>query len=463
MPLRLRLTFLFTLLVIIILGLVCTSIYYFSATARINTIKKRLTNRAVTTARLLSQSEVFTHELIQRIDSSTTVALKNKAVIAYNYKNIPIYQYREGAQESLTIDNTLLDEARIQGRVYFTDKGREAVAYHYTDNKVRMVLVVSGEDEEGKEYLHHLAAILLFSFLGGVVIGAAGGYFFSKKLVWPLKNIADDVAEISAQNLARRIQMGHSKDEWQYLSQTLNDLLNRLQESFDLQKRFIANASHELSTPLTSISSQLEVCLQRERGAHDYKMVMNSIYQDVRQMSKLTQTLLEFAKASGAPGGIELNSLRIDELLLRLPAEMAKADKKYSVVLSFEALPEDEENLLVFGNEELLFTAIKNITHNACKYSDDHQAKILLSVPDRQVKVVIHNSGKGIPEQEIANIFQPFYRVDESLATKGFGLGLPLAYRIIKLHQGTISVDSAALKETSFTIILPQAASFKKA
>jgi signal transduction histidine kinase len=357
----------------------------------------------------------------------------------------------------------LLDEARVKGLVYFTDEGREAVAYHYTDNNVRMVIVVSGEDEEGKDYLHHLATNLLFSFLGGVVVAITGGYFFSKGLVLPLKKIADDVAEISAQNLTRRIQVGHSHDEWRYLSQTLNELLNRLQESFDLQKRFIANASHELSTPLTSISSQLEVALQRERAADDYKIVMQSIYQDVRQMSKLTQTLLEFAKASGMPGGINLNPVRVDELLLQLPAEMAKTDKGYAVTLEFEELPADEHQLLVFGNEELLFTALKNITVNACKYSDDHKATLLLLVSDAEIKIVIKDKGKGIPAHEIEHIFEPFYRVDESLSTKGFGLGLSLAYRIIKLHQGTITIDSVTGVGTSFIISLPPAAHANKA
>jgi signal transduction histidine kinase len=303
--------------------------------------------------------------------------------------------------------------------------------------------------------------ILLLSFLVGNIFVLATGYFFSRGLLLPIKRIAKDVTEISAQNLARRIETGTTKDEWYNLSDTLNQLLNRLQESFELQRRFISNASHELSTPLTSISSQLEVSLQRERAANEYRAVMQSIYQDVQHMSKLTQTLLEFAKASGNAGGLEINVIRIDEILLRLPSELVKINSAFSVRLEFQNLPEEEDKLLVFGNEELLFTAIKNIVLNACKYSSNQQAVVHLLLEDGSIKILIKDQGGGIPEDQLKNIFQPFYRVDENRTVRGFGLGLSLAERIIKLHKGKITVQSTVGKGTNFIIDLPGARDLK--
>jgi two-component system sensor histidine kinase ArlS len=232
-------------------------------------------------------------------------------------------------------------------------------------------------------------------------------------------------------------------------------LLNRLQESFDIQRRFISSASHELSTPLTSISSQLEVSLQRNRLAEEYRQVMQSVYQDVRHLSKLTQTLLEFATVSGTAGGIDIKLIRIDEVLMRLPGEMTKMDKGYSVKLEFDQLPADEEKLLVFGNAELLFTAIKNIVANACKYSLNRLAKVKLSVEQVEIIIAVEDNGKGIPENELKNIFQPFYRTEDSRATVGFGVGLPLVNRIMKLHKGQIKVTSTVGKGTTFFIHLP--------
>lgn len=303
--------------------------------------------------------------------------------------------------------------------------------------------------------LGRLKILLFLNLIGETLIAFTTGYFFSKILLKPVKEIADEVNSISAQSLAHRINPGKAKDEWNYLIETLNDLLNRLQQSFEIQRRFISAASHELSTPLTSISSQLEISLQKERDAKDYQFVMESVYQDVRHLSKLTQTLLEFAAVSGNSGGIELNLVRIDEVLMRLPGEMTKLDKEYSVKLEFDKLPEDETKLLVFGNAELLFTAVKNIVANACKYSLNRIAKINLSVGPSMIIVAVEDNGKGIPENELQNIFQPFYRTEDSRSIIGFGVGLPLVNRIVKLHKGQIKVNSIVGKGSCFLIELP--------
>lgn len=452
MPVRLRITLLFTAIVFIILGLVCGAVFYFTYNNRVKNAKTRLTNRTITTGRLLSQSAIFHPELIQKIDSSTAMSFKHKTVQAYDYLNNKIYSFSDHTEDTIHVQLQILNDARVKKSVFFTIDNKDVVAYHYTDENNRIVIVASGLDEDGKKILRQLSYFLILSFVGGIIIAFISGWIFSKKLLQPVKKIADEVNEISAHNLTRRIATGHSHDEWNHLSKTLNQLLNRLQESFQMQQRFIANASHEISTPLTSISSQLEVSLQRERTAEEYRKVMDSIYQDVRHMSKLTQTLLEFAKASGSPGGIEINQLRIDEILLRLPAEVAKLNNRFSVLLSFGDLPEDEEDLIIYGNEELLVTAIKNIVINACKYSETHEANVHLAVSNAKVHITIEDKGKGIPSTELKSIFEPFYRVNESRTTEGFGLGLSLASRIIKLHKGEISVNSIPGTGTKFSI-----------
>ena len=135
---------------------------------------------------------------------------------------------------------------------------------------------------KGREIFNHLKIILWISFICGNLIAFTSGYFFSKILLNPIRKIADEVNDISAQSLGHRIKSGNVRDEWNYLTETLNELLDRLQQSFEMQRRFISSASHELSTPLTSISSQLEVSLQRNREAKEYRGVMQSVYQDVR-------------------------------------------------------------------------------------------------------------------------------------------------------------------------------------
>jgi len=461
MPVRVRITLIFSVLVFVILGLLCAGIYYFSYQARINNIKTRLTNRAITTGRLLSQREIFDRQLIQHIDSSTTLSFKNISVQVYNYLDKRIYSYSDVPGDTMTVTNETLDNARVKGRAYYKQGDREVVAYHYTDNNSRLVLIVAGQDTQGKENLKSLSQILLVSLLLGSIFVLISGYFFSKGLLLPIKNISKDVAEISAQNLARRIKTGKSKDEWYELSETFNELLNRLQESFDMQRRFISNASHELSTPLTAILSQLEVNLKRERSAEEYRNVLQSIYQDVQHLAKLTQTLLEFAKASGNTGGLEIDLVRVDELILNLPSAISKINSVYSVKIDFDQLPEEEEGLLVFGNETLLFTAINNVVINACKYSDNHEAVVSLQAADKTVSIFVKDTGQGIDSSEIDKIFQPFYRIGDTRTEGGFGLGLSLVNRIIKIHKGTIHVTSEVGKGTVFHIELPAAKSLE--
>ncbi len=455
MHVRIKITLLFTLIMFLLLSLLCGFIFYFSYTSRLENIRSLLINRALTTSNMLEQTTIVDQALMSKIDSITGITIKNKTIQAYNDRNEKIYTRNDTAADSILVNNSILDEARVNNISFFTMGKKEAVAYYDNTDKDRLVIIAAAFDEEGRENLQRLNVILLVSFIGGILIAFTSGYFFSKILLRPVRKIADEVNIISAQSLAHRINPGNANDEWRYLTETLNDLLNRLQESFEIQRRFISSASHELSTPLTSISSQLEVSLQRDRSAEEYRQVMQSVYQDVRHLSKLTQTLLEFATLSGTAGGIEINLIRIDEVLMRLPAEMTKMDKGYSVKLEFDQLPEEEEKLLVFGNAELLFTAIKNIVSNACKYSLNRMAKVKLSVEPTGIIVSVEDNGKGIPESEFKNIFQPFYRTEDSRTTSGFGVGLPLVNRIIKLHKGQIKVSSIVGKGTTFFIQLP--------
>jgi len=454
MPIRLRITALFSLLVFLILGLVCAGIYYFSFVGRQQTINNRLYYRAITTARLLNREEFSNQQLVRTVDSLTTLTYTNKSVQAYGADGSGIYRYSDRAGDTIAVNRSLLEEVWDQERLYFHAGDKDVVGCSFQEFGTPLLVFVAARDLEGLQNLERLRRLLWLVFIAGNVLVWVAGYIFSMRLLQPVRNITADVAEISAQNLTRRLPIRNSRDEWGQLATTLNELLNRLQDSFDMQRRFISNASHELSTPLTSISSQLEVSLLRERSAEAYRAVMRSIYQDVQHMGKLTQTLLEFAKASGNTGGLEIEVLRIDEILLGLPAEISKVDPRYVVTLRFEDLPDEEERLLVYGNEALLFTAIKNITLNACKYSSDRKAEVLLQAGEKTIIVQVVDHGIGISEEHMEQIFQPFFRVEENL-TGGFGLGLPLARRIIGLHKGEMEVYSQKGSGTRFILKLP--------
>jgi signal transduction histidine kinase len=171
-------------------------------------------------------------------------------------------------------------------------------------------------------------------------------------------------------------------------------------------------------------------------------------------MTLLTKSLLEIAK-SGSQGGIELNEVRVDEVLLKVMADVKKINGDYEVELNFGEFPDDEKDFVVFGNNELLYIAIKNIVENGCKYASDKKSMVDLSFAHHKVYVQVVNQGDIIAADEIDQIFQPFYRGAGTGNSRGFGLGLALAQRIVALHKGTIAVESDIRRGNAFTVQLP--------
>jgi signal transduction histidine kinase len=200
----------------------------------------------------------------------------------------------------------------------------------------------------------------------------------------------------------------------------------------------------------------MEVALFRERTPEEYRKTLISVKDDLKRLNLLIRSLLEIAKASGSQGGIELATVRIDEMLMRLPADMRRIGPFYEVKIEFLAFPDDEYLFSIYGNEPLLFIAFKNIVHNACKYSKDKTARIKLDFTDTHIIIEISDNGQGIAPDDLENIFQPFYRGGQyNNFVPGAGLGLALTHHIISLHNGNIEVESEVGKGSTFRVILP--------
>lgn len=446
---------LFTLLVTAIISLLTWSVYYFAKLERVQAFEKRLKSRATYNMQLYAVMGDSAFTFLRRMDTASaagTVPSRSIAIFSDNGK--VLYRFDMPGAPLLNISPELLEETRRSGEKYFKMGPLEVVAVHRQTNKRDFIMVVGGHDEDGLERVETLNKILLISLVLGVCLTALVSFLFARQLLRPITQIIHEVKEISSYDLSQRVRAGTGQDEMSQLGNTFNDLLSRLQESFAIQRRFISNASHELSTPLTSVSSQVEVALQKDRSADEYQQVLFSVREDVQQMRQLTKSLLEIAK-TGSQGGIELNEVRVDEVLMRVVGDVKKLNSEYNVELDFGEFPEDEKDFVVFGNSELLYIAIKNLVENGCKYSSDRRSVVDLSFAWHKVYVKVVNQGAVIPASEIQQIFQPFYRGAGTASVKGFGLGLALAQRIIALHKGTIYVTSDAANGTNFTVELP--------
>ncbi len=455
MQIRIRITIVYTIIVTIIVFLVCAAIYYFSIQNRETQFRARLVNKAVNTDELLQEKGLDTN-LIRKFNEAPS-ALFNKSVYVYDTNDKLMFAFNDDGIEPLRINENLIKKAVLDKVIFFKDGSRDAVAMDFKSNSQDYVIAVASYDVDKVDWISKLLFILTICFFSSIVVVIVSGYIFSYSLIRSIRKLNSDIDRITSEQLTMRLNTGNKKDELERLAITINNLLDRLQYSFDTQRRFIDNASHELSTPLAAIASQVDVSLMRDRSPEEYKKVLTSIKEDVKRLSLLTRSLLEIAKASGSEGGIELSSVSIDELLVNVSADIKKISPLYQVDVVFDVAVEDHNEYMIYGNYHLLFSAIRNIVHNACKYSKDKKADVSLSHDKDYLIIDVEDRGPGIDKEDVKYIFQPFYRGQKyNNIITGTGLGLALAYHIIGLHKGHIQVQSEVGRGSTFTIYLPR-------
>ena len=238
------------------------------------------------------------------------------------------------------------------------------------------------------------------------------------------------------------------------LANTFNEMLSRLEETFVMRRDFISNASHELRTPLGVMMIQLEVALLSERTPQEYKRILVSLLDDIKNLKQLMNGLLELTETNYNTESIKMYPIRIDELLWHAKSDLLTQHPGYKVVERYTLIPEDQKKLIVNGNE-LLRSALINIMSNGCKYSLDNQVYISLEAKDDMVTITCTDMGIGIPEEEVKKVFQPFFRGSNAKLFSGNGLGLALTKKIIELHKGILHIDSKLNEYTRLTVILP--------
>ena len=281
------------------------------------------------------------------------------------------------------------------------------------------------------------------------------GWFYAGRVLRPISIIVRDVSNISESNLSLRLDEGNQNDELGNLSRTFNKMLGRLEGAFLSQKTFIANASHEIKTPITVMSGQVEVALLQERDKQYYLDLLRKIMAGLKSLGNLSARLLLLAQSTSDQSKRNFGSIRVDDIIWSAKEEQLKAHPTYIVNVHFD-LDLQYDSLLIQGDEQLLRVAILNLIENGCKYSTDHSVKVELTGKNKGfITMSFSNSGNPIRNEDLTRIFDPFYRsrVDATLQ-KGFGIGLSLVRSVVALHAGNITVSSNQNK-TVFIVNLP--------
>ena len=318
------------------------------------------------------------------------------------------------------------------------------------------IVTAAAYDGYGYNNLYELQQTLLILFVVGLTLLFLAGYFLARASLKPIRDIVKEAESITAQHIHKRLPVKNEKDELGELSTTFNALLERLEISFNSQKMFVSNVSHEMRTPLAALMAELDLALQKERTGEQYRQAMQNVLQDARRMNKLIDGLLNLAKADYQKEQIKMQEIRLDELLLDVREFILRAHPEYHIDLLFEQEEADDDRLItVMGNLYLLNIAFSNLIENNCKYSDNKSSFIQISYWDKHTVIRLSDSGIGMSDTDKAHLFTLFYRGTQENVTEGHGIGMALSQKIIHLHQGTISVHSEEGKGTTFVVELP--------
>jgi signal transduction histidine kinase len=455
MTIRKKLTLQFAGIFALILVLFSLVIYYFTSLYRLDDFYKRIEGRAYDTAAHVLEAD----EVSER-------ARRNNQIRYYRvlpFEIVSIYRedgtlfFSDGAGQ-LEVEPDILERVKQEKIVQYTQDERQVVGILYEDNEGVFVVFSSSVDAYSLQKLQHLKIILIVGFLGSMVVIMLAGWAFAREALRPITNVVSEVEKISASDLHMRLSNADGKDELSHLGQTFNKMLDRLELAFEMQSTFVSNASHELRTPLTAMIGELEVALMKPREAEEYERVLTSILEDARLLAELSNGLLQIAQASVDSSKIKLEQLRFDELLWMAHEQALKRHPGALFDIDFANLPDDEDRLIVKGNDALLLIAIVNVLENAAKFSPEGEATtVRLSADSKEVVLQVTDKGVGIAPHDLKHVFVPFFRANNVRNITGHGIGLPLTESIIKLHKGAISIDSKVSQGTVVTIRLPQA------
>jgi heavy metal sensor kinase len=299
----------------------------------------------------------------------------------------------------------------------------------------------------------------LLILLGGVSLGIfACGWFGSNWIAQialsPLKSLSQTAMQISGKSLGTRVLLHAPYQEFQELAQSFNNMLERLQRVFESQRRFVADAAHELKTPLTAMKGNLEVALQQSRPSEEYREVLANNLGQVERLTQLTKSLLTLAQFAGDRPPVDLKPLSLQPLLKTVVSELAVLgeDKGCHLVTSLQEVPQ------VLGDRAQLQQLVINLLDNAIRHTPKGEmVTVKLELKEDSVLLTVEDSGPGIDPKHLPHLFNRFYRVDSARDRKGggAGLGLAIAKEISLAHGGTLEVQSEVGMGTTFLFSLP--------
>ena len=451
MKIRNKIVYTFTGLVSFVLLFSFSLVYYLSKHFMEKDFYDLVSEKATLTAWKYFEKDEMSEALYRKVIEKGIVNLPDANEIVLDTKNKPL------VHDSLlkVFPEEIVKELLSGKNVRYSKEEKQLFGLYYPDNEGTFVIVIAATNRFGIREQQKLLYVLMFIFLISTVFIFLLGNLYATNVLSPISNILKNVKRIRATNLSLRLKENARNDELSELTRMFNQMLDRLENSFTLQKNFIHNSSHELKNPLTAILGEAEITLSRQRSHEDYISALEKIKSEAERLDALTQNLLSLAQTDFDQTGIKKDDIRMDEFIWEIKEHFDKTRYQGRIDIHYPVLPDTSDRITISGTSFLLKIAIINVIDNACKFSIPHKVDVTLESGPDNIRLQISDRGIGIPGAEMNNLFQPFFRASNAITYKGSGIGLSLVHRIIDLHNGKINITSAIGKGTKVEITFP--------
>lgn len=458
LSIRAKLTLWYLGIAALVLGAFAVAIYLYLSIGLLNTIDASLRNHAERIAQAVGHPST-----IDEPKQSGALMLAPQFVSVLDREGKVTDQIRDAEDHEVPINQQALERSSREWKPEFDE-----VSLSPTEH-VR-IITWPARDEDGETFFVVVGQSLrdvqnaqrqLLLLLGianpvALLLASLGGLWIANKALSPVDKLTRAAERIGRGNLSERVDEPRSRDEIGRLAATFNQMIGRLAQAFERERRFTADASHELKTPLAVLRGDIEVALRREREPAEYQRVLKSSLEEIARLTKLTDDLLTLARSDAGESVLDLEPVRLDLLAANARAYVASLAESAGVVLSYDA---PASPVVIEGDQKRLQQLLVNLLDNAIKYTPSGgNVRLSLAVDDSVAVIEVSDTGRGVPESALPHIFERFYRRIDSRDSRvtGFGLGLAISKWIVDAHCGSIEVDSREGAGSRFTVRLPR-------
>lgn len=352
------------------------------------------------------------------------------------YRNLPVMLAESFVTYTYPLNNTTV-------RIY-------TLPVYDNQQSVALVQVAQSLDDM-QDTLNRLLLTLLISVPVLVIIAGGSGYFLAARALAPIDQITLMARQISAEDLSARLNLPITNDEVGRLTQTFDEMLARLDDSFQRERQFTNDASHELRTPLAAMQTILGLMREKRRTFVEYEQALDDLTEEADRLRSLVENLLQLARSE-----TQTPPLTESINLTTLMSDVADSLRPLAEAKDLLLVCTISENLIVLGDSDGLIRLLVNLIDNAIKYTEVGQISITATRHENGILIKVTDTGIGIAPEHLPFIFHRFYRVEESRTLHGAGLGLAIAKGIANAHHGEIEVQSKIGQGTVFIVSLPQ-------